>query len=129
MMNHPNIAQVLGAGTTDLGRPYFVMELVHGVPITEYCDTHNLTTRERLDLFIDVCHAVQRVVSVRIVGGKESGFSIASAKLPIFRYSCRGLAMEGRTCPAGMSPRSLLKPNGCGRLRKRLSRKNVGECA
>ena len=44
MMNHPNIAQVLDAGTTELGRPYFVMELVHGVPITEYCDTHNLTT-------------------------------------------------------------------------------------
>lgn len=59
MMDHPNIAQVLGAGTTDRGRPYFAMELVRGVPITEYCDTHNLSMRERLDLFFTVCHAVQ----------------------------------------------------------------------
>ncbi|MHB9080189.1 MAG: protein kinase domain-containing protein [Pirellulaceae bacterium] len=59
MMDHPNIAQVLGAGTTDQGRPYFVMELVRGVPITEYCDAHHLTMRQRLDLFVEVCHAVQ----------------------------------------------------------------------
>jgi len=59
MMEHPNIAQVYDAGTTDLGRPYFVMELVHGVPITEYCDQHRLTPRERLNLFIPVCRAVQ----------------------------------------------------------------------
>jgi serine/threonine protein kinase len=59
MMDHPNIARVLDAGTTDAGRPYFVMALVQGVPITEYCDQCNLTTRERLDLFITVCHAVQ----------------------------------------------------------------------
>jgi WD40 repeat protein/serine/threonine protein kinase len=59
MMDHPNIAHVLDAGTTDSGRPYFVMELVKGVPITAYCDQHNLTTRQRLDLFLSVCHAVQ----------------------------------------------------------------------
>jgi serine/threonine protein kinase len=79
MMDHPNIAKVLDAGTTsvarslreresgsrsepptlDPGRPYFVMELVQGVPITEYCDQCNLTTRERLELFISVCQAVQ----------------------------------------------------------------------
>ncbi len=85
MMDHPNIARVLDAGTTASekrdgsllperpegsfaqktpvpffgGRPYFVMELVQGVPITEYCDQCNLTTRERLELFISVCHAVQ----------------------------------------------------------------------
>src|SRR5688572_7405866 len=59
MMEHPNIAKVLDAGTTDAGRPYFVMELVKGVPITEYCDTNNLSTPERLELFIPVCHAVQ----------------------------------------------------------------------
>ena len=59
MMDHPNIAKVLDAGTTQRGRPYFVMELVEGVPITEYCDDHNLTLRERLELFIPVCHAVQ----------------------------------------------------------------------
>src|SRR5271154_2103757 len=59
MMDHPNIAAVLDAGTTELGRPYFVMELVKGVPITEYCDIHQLDIRERLDLFIPVCLAVQ----------------------------------------------------------------------
>jgi eukaryotic-like serine/threonine-protein kinase len=59
MMDHPNIAKVFDAGATDAGRPYFVMELVRGVPITEYCDTNNLSTRERLELFIPVCHAVQ----------------------------------------------------------------------
>ncbi|WP_165073773.1 serine/threonine-protein kinase [Paludisphaera rhizosphaerae] len=59
MMDHPNIASVFDGGTTDGGRPYFVMELVRGVPITEYCDENNLTTRERLGLFIQVCQAVQ----------------------------------------------------------------------
>jgi serine/threonine protein kinase/WD40 repeat protein len=59
MMDHPNIAKVLDAGTMHGGRPYFVMELVEGVPITEYCDVHGLSLRERLELFIPVCHAVQ----------------------------------------------------------------------
>jgi serine/threonine protein kinase len=59
MMEHPNIAKVLDAGATDTGRPYFVMELVKGIPITEYCDKNDLDTRQRLELFIDVCKAVQ----------------------------------------------------------------------
>ncbi|MFC1634913.1 protein kinase [Planctomycetota bacterium] len=59
MMDHPNIAKVLDAGATDTGRPYFVMELVTGVSITEYCDKNNLSTKERLALFIQVCNAVQ----------------------------------------------------------------------
>jgi len=59
MMDHPNIARVLDAGATDTGRPSFVMELVRGVPVTDYCDEHGLTVRERLALFIPVCHAVQ----------------------------------------------------------------------
>jgi WD40 repeat protein/serine/threonine protein kinase len=59
MMDHPNIARVLDAGATDKGRPYFVMELVRGVRITDYCDQNGLSTRERLDLFIKVCHAIQ----------------------------------------------------------------------
>jgi len=59
MMDHPNIAKVLDAGTTDVGRPYFVMELVRGIPITDYCDQANLSTKERLDLFIKVCQAIQ----------------------------------------------------------------------
>jgi serine/threonine protein kinase/tetratricopeptide (TPR) repeat protein len=59
LMDHPNIARVLDAGATEAGRPYFVMELVNGMPITEYCDREQLSTTERLELFIKVCHAVQ----------------------------------------------------------------------
>ncbi len=59
MMDHPNIAKVLDAGTTDTGRPFFVMELVRGIRITDYCDQNHLDTRQRLNLFIQVCHAVQ----------------------------------------------------------------------
>ncbi len=59
MMDHPNIARVLDAGATEIGRPYFVMELVRGVKITTYCDESCLDTRRRLDLFIQVCHAIQ----------------------------------------------------------------------
>ncbi|HEY3392825.1 MAG TPA: protein kinase, partial [Lacipirellulaceae bacterium] len=59
LMDHPNIAKVLDAGTTEAGGPYFVMELVKGVAITTYCDENHLTSRERLELFIAVCHAVQ----------------------------------------------------------------------
>jgi len=59
MMEHPNIAKVFDAGATETGRPYFVMELVKGIPITEYCDNNNLDTQQRLELFIDVCKAVQ----------------------------------------------------------------------
>ena len=59
MMDHPNIAKVLDAGTTDSGRPYFVMELVKGVPITKYCDEKHLPLRARLELFVQVCQAVQ----------------------------------------------------------------------
>src|ERR1035438_9284870 len=59
MMDHQNIARVFDAGATETGRPYFVMELVRGVKITEYCDQNNLDTRQRLDLFIQICHAIQ----------------------------------------------------------------------
>jgi len=59
MMDHPNIAKVLDAGATETGRPYFVMELVKGVSITDYCDANSLSTKERLELFIQVCNAVQ----------------------------------------------------------------------
>ncbi len=59
LMDHPNIARVLDAGSTNTGRPYFVMELVQGVRITHYCDAHKLSTEERLELFIQACHAVQ----------------------------------------------------------------------
>jgi len=59
MMDHPNIARVFDGGASDTGRPYFVMELVKGIPITTFCDERKLSTRERLELFIQVCHAVQ----------------------------------------------------------------------
>jgi serine/threonine protein kinase len=59
LMDHPNIARVLDAGATETGRPYFVMELVRGVKITEYCDQNQLATRDRLELFIQICHAIQ----------------------------------------------------------------------
>src|SRR5262249_5706916 len=59
LMDHPNIAQVFDGGATESGRPYFVMELVRGIPITDYCDQNQLTPRERLELFTHVCQAVQ----------------------------------------------------------------------
>jgi serine/threonine protein kinase/formylglycine-generating enzyme required for sulfatase activity/dienelactone hydrolase len=59
MMDHPNIAKVFDAGATETGRPYFVMELVTGISITEYCDKNKLDTRRRLELLVQVCHAVQ----------------------------------------------------------------------
>src|ERR1035438_7020884 len=59
LMDHPNIAKVLDAGATETGRPYFVMELVPGTRITDYCDQNNLSTEERLKLFVTICHAIQ----------------------------------------------------------------------
>ncbi len=59
LMDHPNIARVFDAGTTESGRPYFVMELVKGVPLTAYCDQQRLTPRQRLELFVPVCQAIQ----------------------------------------------------------------------
>ena len=67
LMDHPNIARVFDAGATDTGRPYFVMELVRGVRITDYCDQQKLTTRTRLDLFMQVCHAIQHAHQKGIV--------------------------------------------------------------
>src|SRR6185437_8664560 len=59
MMDHPNIAKVLDAGATETGRPYFIMELVRGIRITDYCDQNKLATNERLDLFVKICQAIQ----------------------------------------------------------------------
>ncbi|HEY2827943.1 MAG TPA: protein kinase, partial [Pirellulales bacterium] len=59
MMEHPNIAKVLDAGATETGRPYFVMELIKGIPITKYCDQHTLSIADRMQLFVQVCQAVQ----------------------------------------------------------------------
>ncbi|PWU18267.1 MAG: serine/threonine protein kinase [Verrucomicrobia bacterium] len=80
MMDHPNIAKVLDAGATQAGRPYFVMELVKGIKVTEYCDEHNLSTNERLELFIQVCHAVQHAHQKGIIHRdlKPSNILVAS---------------------------------------------------
>ena len=67
MMDHPGIARVLDAGATETGRPFFVMELVRGTPITDYCDANNLTPRERLDLFLPVSQAVQHAHTKGII--------------------------------------------------------------
>src|SRR6187455_2826454 len=69
IMEHPNIARVLDAGATQFGRPYFVMELVRGVKITDYCDEHQLSTDERIELFIDICHAVQHAHEKGMIDG------------------------------------------------------------
>ncbi|MCH8806540.1 MAG: serine/threonine protein kinase [Planctomycetes bacterium] len=67
MMDHPNIAKVLDAGATDAGRPYFVMELVKGEPITAYCDREKLSIADRLELFTQLCHAVQHAHSKGVI--------------------------------------------------------------
>jgi len=59
LLDHPNIARIFDAGTTELGRPYFVMEHVEGEPITDYCDQYRLTIEDRLRLFVQICRAVQ----------------------------------------------------------------------
>ena len=67
LMDHSHIARVFDAGATEAGRPYFVMELVHGVPITDYCDREKLDTRQRLELLVDVCRAVQHAHQKAII--------------------------------------------------------------
>jgi eukaryotic-like serine/threonine-protein kinase len=67
MMDHPSIARVFDAGSTAEGRPYFVMEYVPGLPITEYCDKHRLTIKERLELFLQVCEGVQHAHQKAII--------------------------------------------------------------
>jgi hypothetical protein len=68
MMDHVNTARVFDGGATEAGRPFFVMELVHGVPITKYCDDNHLTPRERLELFVPVCQAIQHAHQKGIQG-------------------------------------------------------------
>ena len=67
LMDHPNIAKVLDAGMTESGRPYFVMELIRGVPIVDHCNSNQMTTEQRLNLFIDVCRAVQHAHSKGVI--------------------------------------------------------------
>ena len=101
MMDHPNIAKVLDAGTTQTGRPYFVMELVRGIRITDYCDQANLSTRQRLELFIRVCQAIQHAHQKGIIHRdiKPSNILVAlNDGLPVPKVIDFGIAKatEGR---------------------------------
>jgi serine/threonine protein kinase len=83
MMDHENIARVFDAGATDTGRPYFVMELVRGVPITSYCDQNKLGTRDRLKLFIAVCSDVQHAHQKGIIQWRwPNVLPTSSARIP-----------------------------------------------
>jgi serine/threonine protein kinase len=79
VMDHVNIAHVLDAGATESGRPYFVMELVHGIPITKYCDDNHLTPRERLELFVPVCQAIQQAHQKGIIHRDIKPFNVMIA--------------------------------------------------
>jgi serine/threonine protein kinase len=79
-MDHPNIAKVLDAGTTESGRPFFVMELVKGMPLTRFCDERKLTPRQRLELFVPVCQAVQHA--------HQKGSSTATSSPPTCWSRC-----------------------------------------
>jgi hypothetical protein len=72
MMDHPCIAKVYDAGSTETGRSYFVMELVRGIPITKYCDENHLTPKERLELFIKVCQAIQHAHQKGVITATSS---------------------------------------------------------
>src|ERR1043165_3730821 len=91
MMDHPNIARVLDAGATETGRPYFVMELVYGVKITDYCDQNRLGTEQRLELFIQICHAIQHAHQKGIIHRdiKPSNILVTMHDGKIGRASCR----------------------------------------
>jgi len=105
LMDHPAIAKVLDAGSTPQGVPYFVMEYVAGIPITSYCDKHQLNTRERLELFVHVCEGVQHAHQKAIIHRdlKPSNILVAEvdnrpAPKIIDFGSCRNI--EKRLAPA-----------------------------
>ncbi|MFT3867872.1 MAG: serine/threonine-protein kinase [Nibricoccus sp.] len=79
LMDHPHIARVYDAGATDRGPPYFVMELVQGVKITDYCERNRLTLRERLEMFVQICHAIQHAHQKGVIHGdiKPSNILVA----------------------------------------------------
>src|SRR5262249_22672658 len=111
LMDHSNIARVLDAGATAAGRPYFVMELVQGMPITRYCDEHHLTPRQRLELFIPICQAIQHAHQKGIIHRdiKPSNVLIAlEGDRPVTKVidfgiaKAAGLALTDRTLETGL---------------------------
>ncbi len=97
LMDHANIARVFDAGATESGRPYFVMELVKGVPITEFCDKNNFETRQRLELFMTVCRAVQHAHQKGIIHRdlKPSNIMVTSARRRSRAQSHRFRGIQG----------------------------------
>src|SRR5262249_43703205 len=94
IMDHPNIARVFDGGATASGRPYFVMELVRGVPITDFCDQNHLTPRQRLELFLQVCRAVQHAHQKGIIHRdiKPANVLVTMADKPVPKIIDFGIA-------------------------------------
>jgi tetratricopeptide (TPR) repeat protein len=106
-MNHPNIAQVLDAGEADDGRPYFVMELVDGVPIARYCDARGLGLRERLELFAQVCAAVQHAHQKGVIHRDLKPSNVLVAEVdgrPVTKVIDFGIAKAVGDAPGQASP-------------------------
>ncbi len=117
LMEHPHIARVLDGGVTSTGRPYFVMELVPGIPITQYCDEHQLTPRERLALFVPVCQAVQHAHQKGIIHRdlKPSNVLVAEQDgIPVPKVIDFGVAKALGSAEGGQLERSLA--TGLGRI-------------
>jgi serine/threonine protein kinase len=106
LMDHPNIAPVYDGGTTEAGQPFFVMELVAGEPITEYCDRNRLPVRARLELFVSVCQAVQHAqqnysrLPIAALG------NLALLLYPATSLPFIGAPMKGRIASAGVAGHS-----------------------
>jgi replicative DNA helicase len=98
LMDHPHVAKVLDAGATETGRPFFVMDFVRGIPITRYCDQHNLDLRQCLELFIKVCHAVQHAHQKGLIHRdiKPSNVLLFSLEMPARELALRLLCSRAR---------------------------------
>lgn len=96
LMDHPNVARVFDGGTTDRGLPYFVMELVKGEPVTDYCDRHNLSIHDRLELFADICdavhHAHQKGIIHRDIKPSNVLVAISEGRKPLLKVIDFGVA-------------------------------------
>ena len=116
LMDHPNIARVLDAGATPAGRPYFVMELIDGVPITEYCDRARLSIRQRLELFVPVCQAVQHAHQKGVIHRDlKAGIGIAGLLGYAWRRARGGCAQQSGGGPTSPSPAAPGSPSPSSR--------------